>query len=565
MPSHRKAATKRQEAIAVYTDPNVYHFAEALLDAAFNTRPTSSDYGRNLTCFLLDLEARVYTNRQQTQAANRDLNLWRLKRDLVRKYYGRDLLDPVPPSESLVRKWRDRLIEKSTVTKQDHDVPPALQRASDAFVALGVQRAIEVGQFAAGRARDFTKPRSRHALIADGTYLSPFSNVRIWIAPDGREHAIGSRAKKGDPRVQDAVSSHTKDGRQHMGVNHVVMITRAKYGRVCVAVGRALNGEPAATVGLLDRVIEHAGDGVHTLIYDKGLQEWPTDYLLATHGVMAITPSRVKDKVDPESREAELNAQTAIRRSMADQARAAGKTVKGNAVVPKSLTSRLAADTLNEKYDAKTLMKELRKGRSIGVGLPLGRTQYLSSEGDIVQSTTTYLHLETYSHDTRDAQPCLHDLWVDDGALWEAAASAGEWIKIQRLKCVSASNHHDGAQHLSLMRHEMVCHHTGEVLSIDTTYTPRTKRGPVSNTRAERTRALAALMPVAPCDPSWRTVYNRRNDIESWFSWFKKRLLPDSRAASLDVNHQLLDVFYTGLIQNALTLRNFRREHQQDK
>lgn len=59
MPSLRQPLSIRQKLIALYGDPHVYALGDHVARVVFDSRPGSANYRRNVTCFLLDVEARI--------------------------------------------------------------------------------------------------------------------------------------------------------------------------------------------------------------------------------------------------------------------------------------------------------------------------------------------------------------------------------------------------------------------------------------------------------------------------------------------------------------------------
>ena len=573
MPSKRPKPTLRQETLAIYSDPHVYCMAEAA-SRCLGRGPDHSGYGRDLTMLLVDLEARVHHNRLACDRANRDTAFWQLKRRQVRRMTGRDLLLPTPPREAHVRRWRHQLVpvpkaqelEKAVAEGFYENLPPHLTTLSDLFTELGANRARELGHFPTGVANAFTRPRRRHVMILDGTYLSPHSFARCWTDPDGVTHRPGSRAKsKETVRQQAYINGETKNQHKYMGVNHVVAITPTRYGRVVLGLTRALHGEPAAAVHVIEKALAHLGDGLHCVLYDKGLEEWAQEYLLAVHGILPVVPPKRKRAKDDEVEALKLDAAAAIRRTLPPPKRRSGQErsagAKDRRPVAKELSGAMADHHMSTKYNVEKLTKLFKQGIALGAGLRVGQSQYLNSQNRVVQTRSKHHPFDDCVHTLPDGTECRHLLEVDDSALWEVAATTRGVVKVQRVRVGSSYPEPDGDQHLVVINHELACRHTGELLPISTRFKPSPTRGPGgTNGRTPGERALAALRPLAPCELGFRKLYGKRSEIESWFEFMKQRLLDGKRAASLDVNHQFLDVLYVGLISNALALRNRRLE-----
>lgn len=569
MPSKRPKPSKLQESLAVYSDPHVYRMAECA-STLLGRGPDHPRFGRDLTMFFLDLEPRIYGNRLECHRENRTGDTWQRKRRAVKRMTGRDLLLPLPPKESLVRRWRSSLVPVPENPRAKaragyyEDLPAKLQALEMLARELGAARARELGHFPTGVAKDFLQPHRRHSVALDGSYLSPFSFARVWTDPDGVEHRVGSRAKSNKSvRQQAIVNGETKNQHKYMGVNHVVAITATKYGRVVLGTTRALHGEPIAAVDLLESCLTHLGDGLHAVLYDKGLQQWAQEYLLRVHGILPVVPPDRHRSSDDEVEALRLDAAATIRAALPPPKGKAKKSKTGpdRRPVAKELSKAMADHQMGQKYDAERLHKRFKKGLAIGAGLPVGQSQFLNSQKKVVQSRTRHHQHTDYVHDLPGGRECRHLLQVDDSALWEVEPSNLGLVKQQRVAVASAYPDGTPGHYDLVINHELVCRHTGEILPIRSRFAHSSKRGPGGMTgRTAEQLAQAAIRPLAPCEKGFRKPYGKRSEIESWFEFMKQRLLDGKRAASLDINHQFLDVLYVGLISNALALRVYRLE-----
>ncbi|MFC4785236.1 hypothetical protein ACT8ZV_12210 [Nocardioides sp. MAHUQ-72] len=584
MPATRKAPTKLQESLALLSDPHLYrYFDELASHREAGTPPTPTD----LACYIEDVETRVYGNRQKVEAINRVPETWAAKRRLVRRVSGRDL-PATAPSALAVRKWRTRWVPPLEAT-DPVVVPMSLAALVELSTELGAKRARKLGQYERNRPRNFADPSPRHTVCMDGTWLTPYSRAKRWTDPEGQEHKLHSRAKTpAGVRQQRLIKMTVKDGRRVMGINHVVGITRTKYGRVFLGVERALRGENIAALELTERIIRHTGDGLHSLTYDKGFHGWTVEWLAAKYGVQVVLPAKVasakksdEEKLDDmlaeqELRLSQIDAEETLRRTgnKPTTTRGDGSKVparknakKKSTRPPKILTETLMHKRQAIRHDLDGLIAKVDKGLPTGHGLPLGTSHYVSSQKRLVTIKSQHAFYRNVEHAGGDGRVCPHAVYVDDGAFWEARWTGGQWIKTQRVTCLDSVPEVDQTtgMHRTLSTHQLICYRTGEILEFDAVFEPRPwRRKPTDKETAARSaeqRALALMQPVARCDQRYRRAYGLRNEIESWFSDLKTRLLEDKRAASLDLNHQLLDVLYAGIVTNALALRTYRYEH----
>lgn len=225
-----------------------------------------------------------------------------------------------------------------------------------------------------------------------------------------------------------------------------------------------------------------------------------------------------------------------------------------------ALVTQYAQEMLGRRHNLPQLDAATRAGKTLGAGLPLGTSHYVSSNKRLVVVASYYAYYDTLTHERPDGAECGHTLYLDDGALWEVERQ----VKAQRpaiATSVPVRNTETGlfSRHCE---YRLTCSHTGESLTFTTVWHPHSERDKPTKSQQEkrprRQRVLSRVQPIARCDPGFRKAYGQRNDIESWFSWLKGRLLEHQRAASLDLDHQVVDVAYAGLITNALALRRYR-------
>jgi hypothetical protein len=563
MPAKIKPATTEEQALALYADPHLYQYAELVLRERFDITPAQRRYAAHLAHFALDVEVRVHGNRQQAEAANADPRVWATKRRIARDVAGIDL-PLAPPSQETVRKWRYALIpprptDPDTGRRSPTQRSAVLDALMDEVTRLGYQRAYEFGQFPHGVEPNFAHPDPRHVVVADGTYLKEYSSSSLWVDPDGEAHLLRSRARsKRTARLQDRVHKVTKAGTRHSGALFVVAVTRTTYGRLCLGVGRTDGGESHRAIEIFEKLLAHTGDGLHTICYDQGLTGWPVDWLMAEHGVHVLStadPKQSKDNKDHPVRVARLDAREAIIR--------AGLGKSNDTGVTSATTKAFAQKRLQALQDWKTLVKRSVQGKPLSKGQPLGTSLYLSSKNQLVTVSSKYFLHDLHTHLLPGGAECTHQLYVDDGALWEVRHRKGTQVKTQRPRAVTSTRTKlPGCSTWNLSTHyQLICETTGEVLDLHTRWQPRHKRLSTAEAndsskhrRAQADQALAAMQPLARCDTGFRKAYGLRLDIESWFAWLKHHLA-NGRAASLDLNHQMLDVLYSGILTNALALR----------
>lgn len=594
MPSIRRPLSIDDKIIALYSDPIPYAIADHIARHCLGAQPGTEAYRRHVTCFMLDLEARLHGNRQKAKASAEKTTSFAVRRELALRTTGSDVMLSKAPSEPSVRQWRYRflpspiandetlrdasLIEQLEAVAERHKaegLPENLTSTVALFEQLTMEFAREIGQFPTDfeDGRNLARLRREHLVVADGTYVSPYSGVSWYRDEEDDLRWHGTRAKTAEPKVQAFVQQSGKEHGPAAGVNHVAVLTRTAYGRVVLSIQRALGGEIHGALEAMDRIAPLAEGGIRALVYDKALDGWSTDYLFAHHAILSIVEPKAASKKKPGKEEASAKVEAVLqeRRHAAglddDACRptanepgeigARAKKAKHQTVLVK-VKDAMVRRVLGRMHNVDRLIEDAEAGSPLGAELPLGTSVYLDSHNEVVPVASQHLPFEPKRHLVA-GEDCVHDLHVDDGALWDTRVQwdpkrhgVQEVVKDQRLECERLEAVMDPRtgwyRQESLYR--FTCEYTGEVL------TRKIGHNPSGEWRPKKSRKRTArhhMQPLARCDYGWREIYGRRNDTESWFSWLKNQLLEDQRAASLDLNHQYLDVLYAAIITNSIT------------
>lgn len=598
MPSLRKPLSVKQKLNALYTDPIPYALADHIARHVFAAEPGSADYRRHVTCFMLDIEARVHTNRQQGERHAADPENWNQRRLWALQVTGADVLLAQAPTALVVRKWRYRWIapdnwsgiERAKLADEERKRLEAADRNTAQFVdqyeRQAIARARALGQFPVKKRRNLAKLPVSSVCSADGSYVRAFSKADDYLDPEtgevrflgaGNRDARIEDGKVRGTRLQKSVHRAKKADRETMGLNHVAVLTRTPFGRVILSIEQALGGEVHAALRAMDRIAPLAEGAIKALTYDKALSGWQIDYLLARHGIVSVAPPIAANGRLADVNNANYVAEQimAAKRSATQHGSGISASDPGPGKVDKEyrtgrstgIKTALVTRALGKAFNVDRLVADAEAGRALGAGLPVGTSVYLDHQNRVVPVKSQHQPYKTIGHQV-GPEWCAHDLVVDDGALWDNRLERGQQVKDQRLACVHAEpvkNPHTGWYHLN-STYGFVCEYTGEVLTHVVKHAPSGRWWPDEDAKEEEKKrkkkrsAIHNMMILAPCDRRWRKIYGLRNDCESWFAWLKEQLLDDKRAPSLDLNHQLLDVLYAGMITNAITLFNYRRE-----
>lgn len=464
---------------------------------------------------------------------------WESCRHQYRLFTGEELPD-MPPSRDAVVYFMDKLADNAEVRGEMHR----------RFNLLSVGMARHLGNLTPGQEPDWAAPSERHTIYGDGTYVTPYSDVREIVDPiTGEVFLIGSRATTGRPRIVHGyqLTNSGLDGKPDArGVNHVALHTWTTSGRVVLATGQALGAEATEALDLIDQVAGIAAGGVHTLVYDRAVTGWMVDYLMARHRIQTIGKgvARAAGHEDDDIREVPA-------------ARPDGMTAAAR---------RLAAEH-GAPYttDVAPLLRrhEVHRLAALGGPLPLGTSIYPTSRShDIVQGK--YFRLPAVTHQTRGGKSCRHDLAVDDGALFTITADPehGWAMKAGHASCVSSRPSRDAGVWAVTTTWAIPC--GTDTFEHTTRWKPRRERHPVrveGRTQTHLPTAMRELRPLSRADGArFEEVYGRRNDAESFNNWTKRTLSYKGRAASLRPERQDLDFLAAAILNNAVTWRHRRTD-----
>lgn len=551
MPSKydKEAADRLAESVAA--DPHNYELADFIADL-IGLR-TDFDRAENRACLLVDVLGRGLGSRKAAAEHLTVPGKWHRIMQISGELEGGAPLTWNPPTENRVRQWRRRFLPDRD--RPDHKViPKALRRLQAKVMELGVRRAVELGQFPDGVDPDFSAATWRHMVIGDGTWVKKYSKAELIEDPELGQVSRHSRANSlSTVRRQQAAQTVTKHEKKVTGVLHTVLITETRIGWVFLGGDQTFGGESNSALSLVEQVTGLLDGGVHTLCYDRGFTGWPITWLMAAYGIQVVSvpnPETSEEK-DEDLKEHRLDVTKALAGLMpaSDPRRA-----------------KLGPIRVQRKLQAAANVEQMREHRDLGlpagIGQPLGRCYYLTSGDNVEKVISDYFPYKIVDHKRPDGSTCEHHMYVDDGALWEAVQLGAQWVKAQRPICSSARRVLDPATGAwtRVMDWELLCPETGHVLREQTRWEPQLRRGKPSKhrSRSSNERAAEAMQPLPRCDAGFIVAYGRRNESESWFSWYKSTLRLGSSSASLSLDHQLLDVLFAGMVTNSRSLRRAR-------
>lgn len=505
---------KRQDDDVVtwdYTDKEV---AQALFSlpvwphfASVLNAPRRSDYPPVLLLAVLCL-ARVYRSQRASRTALAKGDIWADLCARMQVFIGDQPLPTRPPSARVMDGFVEWLL-----TADEGRLPG---RLSEMFTSTSLGLARVLGQFPDGVMPDFANPDPRFVVFGDGTYVRPYSDVVevVTVHPDGTETVKyqGSRATTGKPRTQTVLTDGTADEKADLrGVNHVTVSTWTRWGTLALAVEQAMGAEIHAARTALERLYANLGRLIHVVVWDGALVGVDVEALMTRYGVLVVNKNRARIET----------SQPHLRLLTAEEATAI--------------------------FDA-------------GRALPLGTSVYRTRKGhDVVDSVVAH-------YGQPGSVDCPHDLWVDDGALWDVRehGTARHKYKIARAVALSATRV-EGREGWELDTTWLLpCALAPHGHIFTTLARPQSIRA--GRNQAERKRALGLLRPVARLDhATFGPTYGLRNITESLNSWFKKLLGTcgkGGRAMRQSVNAQALDHLCAMVVLNSVTFERYRRKQR---
>jgi hypothetical protein len=460
-------------------------------------------------------------------------------------------LPPTAPNRDQVTHFRNTLTAD----------PGHCELLQMTFRRLAVGQARCQGNLRTGVEPDWANPLEAHAIYGDGTVIAKYSDVHMGKDPaTGNDVVLGSRAK--DParaRIQrftyDPREDH-KEGAVPNGLNMVAMHTWTPSGRVTLGTAVALRGEAWAAMDLADSLHEIAGDGIHSLIYDRAITGWHVDALMANCRIQVIGKA-----VGAPSEDAAWERSTS-------------KDVKD------IVQRRIAEYRVEPTTDASFLVRHdvISDMLRYHDRMPLGMCIYPTSRRrlDLVHSWSH--ELDPAVHDGPNG-PCVHRIAVDDGGLFEIAEhpqNDGQVVKTRMLRCLHSTpfKRADGRWGRR-NRYTISCPHgdieyTHAWEPVGTRHTPDSEE----SNRAPKDPVGWRLRPLSRADDiaAWYNaesdvdhfqaprpfsdVYSRRNDSECFNEWFQQSLPHHGRATSLHMAAQELDFLLGALLNNMITWSN---------
>ncbi|GAA4722350.1 hypothetical protein GCM10025782_20380 [Pedococcus ginsenosidimutans] len=444
--------------------------------------------------------------------------------------HGR-VLPATAPNREQVQYFRDRISR----------TPQAMAALQNGFRKVALGQARRHGNLLPGSAPDWVTPDERNTVYGDGVVLAPFSDVTTVEHPlTGKPVAVGSRAKSAaSARIQRTYSDLSEDFKEARGVNFVALHTWTGAGRVTLGTGVALRAEQWAGLELIESLAALAGDGVHNVIWDRAIQGWHLDHLMAHHRIQVFGKSVGR-------RERAPHVETTDEK---DDDRVLRLAVEYGAAATPAVAQILRRDLLSQMFYS-------------GEPQPVGTSLYKTERGfDVVRSQ--HHRYGPVTHPTGRGT-CEHELVVDDGALFtlDYHPLDGYPVKVSHVPCVTSTPYQRPDGRWGAYRtFEVPCSEGDFTFQRDwepdgTRYHPDSKDGD----RSPSDRIGLALRPLSRSDGHrFSDFFSRRNDAESFNNWFQNTLPHYGRATSQHLAGQELDFLTAALVNNSITWSNRQR------
>lgn len=571
-------STKRsptEKAIAIFSYPGL----KTLTDCYVDYRVTAMDGRGRKPAFppgvLIGTAvlARAIGSLPEALGLLHDEDVWARVRRAWESFDGAAPLPPHPPSRGHVQEVR-----KTIETREG-----LLAAFKETFTGMSVRQARLLGHLLPSEDADLTRVDPLHTVFGDGVILKPMTDVMEVLNPiTGAAEYIGSRASLRPPRVQKEVRTLEADHPGQQGINFVAMHTETSAGLVTLGIEATLQAEQWATLEVLHRIVAHAANAVHTVVYDGALSGWVLDHLMGGLGIDVVQKGRKRPTAAPGSRQstgdempeadagerkqvaevAVFDVDAAVDAQVADFL----DTLHGPEPAPGKRGKRLDAASM---VVARRMLRhdELNRLWQSGAPLPVGTSLYPSARDEakfeLVNSAYEFL---TVVHSGDDGSQCDHTLVVDDGALFTVGVddTTGTLVKARQLHCRTARREHTPTGYV-LQRSFTVPCELGDFTwtyawSPDPTrYAPGAGR-PANAPYDSLGRALRTI-PRAR-HKRFKRAQRLRNYAESFNNWFELLLPRFGRATSMTLAGQELDFLLAAVAMNAFTWENHSRQGQ---
>lgn len=521
-PNLTNKTTQRREILDLFTYPPLHRIGRAIDEKREEARAAC---GRRSPYSSAELLLMVVATRSAGSLLGAvrllDDETWRAGVASMREDF-RATFRTTAPSRDDVQYFRD-VLEK---------FPELRELMQSLFQRYSVRQAQHLGNLLPGTEPDASRPLKCHTIYGDGTIVRPYSDVTIHLGPDGKPFTKGSKTTPDRARVQRVESDLREDRKTQRGINFVAIHTWTRHGRVTLATGSALGAEVWTALELVEQVKAIAGDGIHTLLYDRVFIGWLTEYLMAAHRMEVVNKAAARAST-PETH-------NVTDRAIAEQA------------------ERLAAEYSSEHVSRELLdhyRRLLKKGLlEDGAPLPVGASLYESSssrEVDLVASQNHYL--EPHQHEVSQGT-CTHRLVVDDGGLYVIGHDdeLGCDVKVATPVCSQASTTRNGSSWERSSTWVLPCREGDTELVLH--WAPSATRFHAGDGLVRPTsNPMTQLRPVHRGHDNFGAIANHRNDAESYNAWLKQSLR-HGRASTLSLAQQELDFLAAGMLCNSITL-----------
>jgi hypothetical protein len=445
---------------------------------------------------------------------------------------GAEPVPDAPPTRDHIVYWNAKVAAR----------PGLIRALEETFTDISVRQARSLGNLPTGHEPQWAGVDVRHMIEGDGTIVKPFSDVREVTNPlTGTKMLIGSRARQDkNAKIQREVRLMGADGKSASGINFVSFRTRTPFGSIVLGVRSELGAEQWAALDLIDQIVSHAGDGVHTVVYDGALTGWHVDYLMATHRIQVLGK---------------------VAASGAEKARDAAKALEARA---DSLAAERSVDTKHD-YVKRVLRNNILEQMFAGnrphpVGTSIYPRNNPRPEDSKYEVTHGHYEFLTAEHDDAHGRTCSHDLVMDDGALFvleidelNETPVKGPYLRCDSVHAIGNTAGSYGRE----MTYQVPCGRG--TFTYTSTWHPQNRRFHRDDAEKDRAPADAIgwrLRPVPQFDQEpFLAGQTARNISESHNAWFKRSLPGKSRkrAASITRAGQELDFLLAGVVNNSNT------------
>ncbi|WP_089401927.1 hypothetical protein [Geodermatophilus saharensis] len=322
--------------------------------------------------------------------------------------------------------------------------------------------------------------------------------------------------------MQNTQRHRGADGKRDPGINFVTLYTWTENGCIVLALDMTLGGESLCVVPMVEILAAEAGDGLHTLVYDRAVSGWILAHLMALYGIEVVNKAIARALRDRE----DSTLRWLIRKAQAEAALTRRRTLTGRAL------DLAVAHFAGEKLAAGHL--------------PPGMSIYKTTGGyDVIDSAW-----RRFTEPHQVGHHILHQerLILDDEALFLEDENGNKGDLCETLHSTRERTRTGAWARRTQWRIPCDC---GDWV-LEKLWAPA-DTGPTPEDELTDRSLIAHIRPLPRAIAQFQPTHGRRSTSETENNVTKSGMAHYGRASHLHPNLQLLDHFSFGRVTNART------------